>query len=55
MEVTASEGGVSMRPKKVVGSESVTAADAKRLRQGVKQAREGKTRPWVKVKDELGL
>ena len=55
MEVTASEGSVSMKPKKLVGSESLTEADAQKLRHGLKQAREGKTRPWTKVKNELGL
>lgn len=48
VEVTASEGSVSMKPKKLVGSESLTVAEVKKVRHGLKQAREGKTRPWAK-------
>jgi len=33
----------------------LTPAEAKRLRQSLKQTGEGKTRPWAEIKNELGL
>ncbi len=45
-----------MKPKKLVDADdTLTAAEAKKVRHGLKQAREGKTQPWAKVKHELGL
>jgi AbrB family looped-hinge helix DNA binding protein len=55
MEVTAREGSVSIKRKQLVDPESLTASEAKKVRHGLKQASDGKTRPWAKVKDELGL
>lgn len=56
MEVTAERGRVSMKPKKLIDADDVlTYKETKQLRHGLKQAREGKTRSWDRVKNELGL
>ncbi|HEX4595703.1 MAG TPA: AbrB/MazE/SpoVT family DNA-binding domain-containing protein [Bryobacteraceae bacterium] len=56
MEVTANRGRVSMKPKRLVDwDETFTPAEAKMIRHSLKQAREGKTRPWSRIKHELGL
>jgi hypothetical protein len=34
--------------------DSLTPAEAKKVRHAHKQIREGKTRPWSKIKQELG-
>jgi len=48
--------GVLVKPRRVVlADDTLTAAESKRLRQSLKQTRQGKTRPWAQVKDELGL
>jgi AbrB family looped-hinge helix DNA binding protein len=48
--------GVLIKPKRVVDPDDILAPeDAKRLRQSLKQMRQGKTRPWVRIKHELGL
>jgi hypothetical protein len=46
---------VLVKPKRVVDPDDVlTPAEAKRLRQSLKQTRQGKTRPWADIKHELG-
>jgi AbrB family looped-hinge helix DNA binding protein len=48
--------GVLVKPRRVVDPDEVlTPIEAKRLRQSLKQTRQGKTRPWADVKHELGL
>ena len=48
--------GVLVKPRRLVDPDDVlTPAEAKRLRQRLKQARLGKTRPWAEIKHELGL
>jgi bifunctional DNA-binding transcriptional regulator/antitoxin component of YhaV-PrlF toxin-antitoxin module len=48
--------GVLVKPRRLVDPDDVlTPAEAKRLRQSLKQARLGKTRPWAEIKHELGL
>ena len=48
--------GVLIKAKRVVDPDDVlTPQEAKRLRQSLKQARQGKTRPWAQLKHELGL
>jgi len=48
--------GVLIKPKRVVDPEDVLSpADAKKVRHALKQVRGGKTKPWTKIKDELGL
>jgi bifunctional DNA-binding transcriptional regulator/antitoxin component of YhaV-PrlF toxin-antitoxin module len=48
--------GVLVKPRRVVKPDVVLApAEAKRLRHSLKQTREGKTRPWAKIKRDLGL
>jgi hypothetical protein len=44
------------KPMPVTGPDDVlTPAEAKRLRQSLKQTRQGKTRPWDEIKNELAL
>jgi len=48
--------GVLIKAKRVVDPDDVlTPQEGKRLRQSLKQARQGKTRPWAHLKHELGL
>ena len=48
--------GLLLKPKRVTESdETLTAAESKRLRQSLKQSRQGKTRPWDEIKNELAL
>jgi len=48
--------GVLIKPKQVVHpGEVLTPAEAKKVRHGLKQIREGKTQPWSQIKHELGL
>ena len=45
-----------MKPTKFVDIEDTpTGAEAKKLRLGLKQIKERKTRPWNEIKHELGL
>ena len=56
MGITTERGRVSMKPKKLVDADDIlTPAEAKKVRHGLKQVREGKTRPWSQVKHELAL
>jgi uncharacterized membrane protein YgcG len=42
---------VLIKPKRVVDPDDVlTPAEAKRLRQSLKQTRQGKTRPWAEIR-----
>ena len=48
--------GVLVMPRRVVYFDDVlTPAEAERLREGLDQTRQGKTRPWAEIKHELGL
>jgi len=48
--------GVLVKPKRVVEPDDVlTPAEAKKVRHGMKQIREGKTKPWPRIKHDLGL
>jgi AbrB family looped-hinge helix DNA binding protein len=56
MEVTAERGRVSMKPKRLVDwDKAPTAGEAKLIRHGLKQAKEGKTRPWSRIKHKVGM
>ena len=56
MEVTSEHGKVSMKPKKLVDpDDALPAAEAEKLRQAIKHAKAGKTKPWTQLKHELGL
>jgi bifunctional DNA-binding transcriptional regulator/antitoxin component of YhaV-PrlF toxin-antitoxin module len=61
LEFRVSSGVVTILSKpsasgRVPGPDDVlTPAEAKRLRQSLKQTRQGKTRPWDEIKHELGL
>src|SRR5262249_5277629 len=56
VEVRADHGHLEMRPKRLVDPDDVlTPAEAKKVRQALKQVREGKTKPWGQIKHELGL
>jgi hypothetical protein len=48
-------GRIPMKPSPSDVGDALTPAEAKRLRQSLKQTREGKTRPWAEIKNELGL
>jgi len=48
--------GVLVKPRRVVDPQEVlTPAEAKRLRQSLKQTRAGAARPWAAIKRELDL
>ena len=48
--------GVLVKPKRLVDPDDVlTPAEAKKVRHGMKQIREGKTKPWPQIKHDLGL
>jgi antitoxin component of MazEF toxin-antitoxin module len=48
--------GVLIKPRRVADPDDVlTPTEAKKLRHGLKQIREGKTRPWSQIKHERGL
>ncbi len=50
------DNGVLVKPKRLVDPDEVlTAAEARKLRLGLRQVKEGKTRPWADVKRDLGL
>src|ERR1700674_396183 len=56
MEVTAERGRVSMKPKRLVDwDDALSPAEAKMIRHGLKQAKDRKTRPWSRIKHELGV
>jgi AbrB family looped-hinge helix DNA binding protein len=56
MEVTVDSGRVSMKPKKLVDAdELLSPAEAKKVRHGLDQVKQRKTRPWSQVKRDLGL
>jgi bifunctional DNA-binding transcriptional regulator/antitoxin component of YhaV-PrlF toxin-antitoxin module len=58
VEFKVSRGMVTIQPKVLSpcpSDDTVTPAEAKKLRHALKQVREGKTTPWSRVKDELGL
>jgi len=53
---TRKDNGVLVKPKRVVDPDDVlTPAEAKKVRHGMKQIREGKTKPWPQIKHDLGL
>ena len=58
VEFKVARGVVTILPKPAVPGEAddtLTPAEAKKVRHGLKQVREGKTVPWSQVKHELGL
>lgn len=56
VEVSARGGIVIVKPKRSTDADAaMTAEEARKVRRGLKQLREGKTRPWSTVKHELGL
>jgi hypothetical protein len=56
VEVTAQDGRVSMKPRKLADVEdTLTPVEAKKVRRGLRQAKEGKNLPWSHVKHDLGL
>ena len=45
-----------IKPKRLADPDGVlTPEEARRLRRSLKQTRQGKTRPWADIKNELGL
>ena len=56
VEFRVSRGMVTILTKDFqAADDTLTAEEAKKLRHALKQIREGKTTPWPRVKDELGL
>jgi bifunctional DNA-binding transcriptional regulator/antitoxin component of YhaV-PrlF toxin-antitoxin module len=58
VEFKVSRGVVTILPKPAATQnpdDSLTPAEAKKVRHALKQVREGKTKPWSQVKHELGL
>jgi hypothetical protein len=53
-EGTPQGDGMLVKPADA-NSDKLTPAEAKRLRQSLKQAKLGKTRPWSELKHELDL
>jgi bifunctional DNA-binding transcriptional regulator/antitoxin component of YhaV-PrlF toxin-antitoxin module len=53
---TQKGNGVLVKPKRLVDPGDVlTPAEAKKVRQGLRQVKAGKTKPWADVKREMGL
>src|ERR1035437_5574633 len=58
VEFKVSGGMVSILPKPPLthgSDDTLTPAEAKKMRHALKQVREGKIVPWSRVKHELGL
>jgi len=56
VEVTAQGGRVSLKPRKMADpNDLLTGADARKVRTGLRQVKQGKTLPWNQVKHDLGL
>ena len=58
VEFRVSDGVVTILTKRLAvrdSDDTLTPAEARKVRHAVKQVREGKTTPWSQVKDELGL
>jgi bifunctional DNA-binding transcriptional regulator/antitoxin component of YhaV-PrlF toxin-antitoxin module len=56
VEFKASRSVVTILTKRLGSPDgTLTEDEAKKVRHAVRQVREGKTTPWTKIKDELGL
>ena len=56
VEFKASRGVVTILTKRPVSADdTLTADEARKVRHALKQVRDGKSIPWARVKDELGL
>jgi len=56
VEVTAQGGRVSLKPRKMTAAEDpLQPAEVKKVRLGLRQAKERKTLPWNQVKHDLSL
>jgi AbrB family looped-hinge helix DNA binding protein len=54
VELRPTKGGILIKPKKIVDPDDVlTPREAKIVRQGLAEAKRGRTRPWRQIKDEL--
>jgi AbrB family looped-hinge helix DNA binding protein len=56
VEVSAEGGRLEMRPKRLVdlGEEVLTAREAVKVRRGDAEIKDGRSKSWRTVKDELG-
>jgi hypothetical protein len=53
---TSEKGRVAMNPQRSLRtSETLSVADARKVRHAVQQVKAGKTRPWPQAKHDLGL
>lgn len=56
VEFKASPGVVTILTKRcAAGDDTLTGDEARKVRHALRQVREGKTTPWSRVKNELGL
>jgi hypothetical protein len=56
MAFSKQQNGVLIKPRRVVDPDDVlTPAEAKNVRHALKQVQQGKTKPWGRIKHELGL
>ena len=56
MAFAEQKNGVLIKPKRLVDpDDTLTPAEAEKVRHAEKQAKAGKTRPWATIKHELGL
>jgi AbrB family looped-hinge helix DNA binding protein len=55
LAITETENGVLIKPKRIVDADdTLTPAEAKKVRRGMKQIKEGRFKLWSDVKHELG-
>ena len=53
---TQKGNGVLVKPRRLVDPDDVlTTAEARKVRHGLRQVKEGKTKAWADVKRELGV
>jgi AbrB family looped-hinge helix DNA binding protein len=50
------ENGVLINPKQTFDPDDIlTPLETRKLSHGLKQVKDGKTKPWPRIKDDLGL
>ena len=55
LAITETDNGVFIKPKRIVDrDDTLTPAEAKKVRRGMKQIKEGRFKLWGDVKHELG-
>ena len=55
LAITEKDNGVLIKPKRIVDrDDTLTPAEAKKVRRGMKQIKEGRFKLWSEIKNELG-